>query len=536
MAKEKDLKDRPTFVIDTNILIDYMDIIQSNGKKPVDPVIELDDAHLVIPTTVIRELSKFKKESTDRGKAARVILKKLRDLVDKNGKVRMRDAYELKAPMPVPGSDQIVSILPVHKKFYNSIPFHPATDDMDGQIIVSTIVASLALNDKSIDGSLQCSDTIDWVFDNVTLLTNDNGLAIRARERGIHTQRYGYKYSEPYTGRRDLVVSKELFDQFYIEKRLDRIDFERMMPDEPELIANEFIVMSLEKESDYPRDFDLLNNPYFENIGRYDYHQDAIIPLKYVKAFPVGTNNPGQAIYAEALMNPDFSAVICTGPAGSGKTYMSTVYGYEACKNGDFIGVTVVPCNSHSSIGALPGDLDEKMDPDIQPLKNALRNFLLHENSEFHKMLKKWQKFGLNEKKDNYGEPMEKRSIKAKLEDRVNNIWNNWFSSIPIDNARGRDFSHELAIYDEFQDQSIIQADTLIKRIGADGKIVITGDIKQIHAPYLDCYNNGLVYAAKQLFDNPMVAQVRFTEDEVVRHPLVKMVAKRQEANKITEE
>ncbi len=110
-------------------------------------------------------------------------------------------------------------------------------------------------------------------------------------------------------------------------------------------------------------------------------------------------------------------------------------------------------------------------------------------------------------------------------------IWDNWFSSVPIENARGRDFAYELAIYDEFQDQNVAQADTLIKRIGADGKIIITGDIEQIHAPYLDASNNGLVYASRQLLDSPMVAQVCFTEEEVIRHPLVKLIAMRQKAS-----
>lgn len=535
MARKKEGLNKPAYVIDTNILIDYMDIIQSKDKKPLNPSIDLDDAHLIIPTAVIRELSKFKKESTERGKAARMVLKRLRCLITDGKAVKMKDAYNLKAPIKVPGTNQTISILPVHKNFHSSIPFKPAAEDMDGQIIVSTMVASLALYGKEVNGSLDCSEIADMVFDNVVLLTNDNGLAIRARERGVYAQRYGYKYSEPYTGRRDITVPKEMFEKFYNERRLERTEFEKMMPDEPKLVINEFVVMSLENEADYPRDFDSVNNPYFEHIGRYDYYQDAIVPLKYVKQFPIGSRNPGQAIYAEALMNPDFSAIICTGPAGSGKTYMSTIYGYEACKEGEFIGVTVVPCESHSNIGALPGDLDEKMDPDVQPLKNALRNYFLSEDKTFRKLLENLKKFGVDCKEKD-GDAPEKRSIKARLEDRVELVWSNWFSSIPIDNARGRDFSHELAIYDEFQDQSIAQADTLIKRIGAEGKIVMTGDIKQIHAPYLDCYNNGLVYAARQLFNNPMVVQVRFTEDEVVRHPLVKMVAKRQEANEATEE
>ena len=68
-----------------------------------------------------------------------------------------------------------------------------------------------------------------------------------------------------------------------------------------------------------------------------------------------------------------------------------------------------------------------------------------------------------------------------------------------------------------------------------DGKIVITGDTEQVHAPYLDSTNNGLVYASQLLLDNPMVAQVCFTEDEVIRHPLVKMVAERQKEKRTVE-
>ncbi|MEE0888494.1 MAG: PhoH family protein, partial [Candidatus Saccharimonadaceae bacterium] len=89
-----------------------------------------------------------------------------------------------------------------------------------------------------------------------------------------------------------------------------------------------------------------------------------------------------------------------------------------------------------------------------------------------------------------------------------------------------------VAIYDEFQDQNAIQADTLIKRIGEDGKMILTGDVEQIHVPWLDQTNNGLIYASRLLKDNSMVAQVHFTEEEVVRHALVKEITKRQAAQK----
>ena len=544
---------RPIFVLDTNVIIDYVDIIPGeDGKPPVEPTIDLSDAHIVIPSVVIRELSNFKKEKGERGKAARTALRRLRKLAE-HSYCTMKESYLLDAAIePISCfeedadvsidvlkeafySEQLISILPVHKNFRKALPFHPSDSDMDGQIILTALTVGMLQHNMPIDGTADPEELWDTYFNDVILITNDNGLASRARERGIRTERYGYKYPVPYTGRRDVCVPKEVFYEFYNTGELQLEFWNEHMPDEPELIANEFIVMHLSDESDYPSDFDPSNNPYFCNIGRYEIREEAIVPLRHIRDFPVGLKNAGQAIYAEALVDPNISAVICTGPAGSGKTYMATVYGYQACRSGEFIGVTVVPCDSKSKLGALPGDLDEKMDPEVQPLKNALRNYLLNEDSKLKRELINLKKFGTGaegkKKAKSQGccdDEADRRSIKAKLTDRVDLIWDNWFSNIPIEHARGRDFSYELAIYDEFQDQNISQADTLIKRLGTEGKIIITGDLEQIHAPYIDSSSSGLVYASTMLKDSPLVAQVCFTEDEVIRHPLVKMVAIRQ--------
>lgn len=534
MSDYYSLRDRKIYVVDTNVVIDYIDIIPGVSQKPPEePTVDLTGAHIVIPTAVVRELSNFKKEKSERGMKARIALKKIRELVG-DEVTNMNDAYRLKAAVSIPERDQLFSVLPVHKHFKSCLPFCPSEEDMDGQIILATLVtAFLTVGDMPIDGSASECRVENFTSKLVTLLTNDNELAIRARERGIYTCRYGYKYPKPYTGRRDVVVPKAIFDEFYEARRVEKWLWDELLPDEPELIANEFIVMELEAGFNYPMGFDPADNPFFYHVGRYDAASETIVGLKYLNSFPVSVNNVGQAIYAESLMSPEVAAVICTGPAGSGKTYMATVYGYSACKNGDFIGVTVVPCAPQGNIGALPGDLDEKMDPEVQPIKNALRNFLINEDSKYRKELKTIRKFGDSDRSDarsrngDAGRP-EKTPLKARLKDHVDLIWDNWFSNIPIENARGRDFSYELAIYDEFQDQSVSQADTLIKRLGTDGKIIITGDINQIHAPYIDTTSSGLVYASRQLMDSPMVAQVCFTEDEVIRHPLVKMIATRQ--------
>ncbi|MDO4507814.1 MAG: PhoH family protein, partial [Candidatus Saccharibacteria bacterium] len=540
------------YVLDTNILVDYPDIISSGEDKeyrPESPTIDLSAAHLVIPTVVIRELSNFKKEKSERGKAARAVLKRLRELVE-NQVCPMSKIYKGDKDAEIKVGKQTLTILPVHKNFKNALPFSPSEDDMDGQIILAALTVLFRKRNHPIDGTATEAQIAGLNPENVVLLTNDNGLAIRARQRGLYASRYGHKYPDPYTGRRDVMVPAGIFEEFYKRKYLSREDFEIALPKEPRLIANEFIVMKSASPETYPCGYNP-NGPSFDHIGRYDAKEDAIVPLKYVSEFPVCPRNAGQAIYAEALMNPDFAAVICTGPAGSGKTFMATVFGYTACLKGQFIGVTVVPCENQGRLGALPGDLDEKMDPDVQPLKNALRNYILNKDEKLKEELEEFKLYGAagkpeepeeepaeasespeaaaENKKKNKRKKAKKKPVKEpvriRLEREVKMIWRNWFSSIPIDNARGRDFSYELAIYDEFQDQNISQADTLIKRIGNNGKIILTGDVWQIHAPYLDVNNNGLVYASAQLFDHPMVAQVCFTEEEVIRHPLVRMVA-----------
>lgn len=521
---------RKYYVIDTNILIDYPDLIPRLDGTVVEldsPTVDLTGAHLVIPSVVIRELSNFKKEKSDRGKVARAVLKRLCTLLRTSEKVNRNgsshtvyaSSYHLNAAIRIEQRQQLLSVLPIAKDFVTSenLPFAPASNDMDGQIILAALAVASKLGNKDIDKGLE----------QVAILSNDNGLAIRAAIRGIFTSGYGYRYSEPYTGRREVVVPKDLLSYFMAAGRVELDDWREYMPHQPELVANEFVVMH---PSEPLKDYDPDRDPYFSNIGRYDVKERAIVQLRHVREFPVTPKNPGQAIYAEALAEPSIAAIVCTGPAGSGKTYMATIYGYEACRRNEYIGVTVVPCEDHGNTGALPGDLDEKMDPDVRPLKNALRDYLIKTDRSIRKDMASIGK--ASKTRDVLDEGYEGYSVKNRLSSQIKLIWSNWFASIPIDKARGLTFSYEVAIYDEFQDQNAIQADTLIKRIGEDGKMILTGDVEQIHVPWLDQTNNGLIYASRLLKDNSMVAQVHFTEEEVVRHALVKEITKRQAAQK----
>ena len=191
-------EERPIYVLDTNILVDYPDIIPGeDGKRPVDPTVDLDEAHVVIPSVVIRELSKFKKETTERGKAARTVLRRLRNLFE--GNVRNpKDVYHLEAAISTLDGKQKISILPVHKDFHKALVFDPAKDDMDGQVILTTLAVGCIMNSHPIDGTEGYHDSRRNTYNrcfykNVVLLTNDNGSIVHEKYCYINNlERYAY--------------------------------------------------------------------------------------------------------------------------------------------------------------------------------------------------------------------------------------------------------------------------------------------------------------------------------------------------------
>ena len=136
------MKERPIYVIDTNVLVDYPSIVPDPKRTApalLNPSVDLTGSHRVIPSPVVRELSGFKGEHSDRGKSAREVLRNTRTYF--GGKTcSMADAYELGLTVDLPDGG-LLSILPVHADFKAGLPFRPAEDDMDGQIILTAIAA-----------------------------------------------------------------------------------------------------------------------------------------------------------------------------------------------------------------------------------------------------------------------------------------------------------------------------------------------------------------------------------------------------------
>lgn len=430
-------------VLDASVSLDFVNHITGKGLlTSASPTVDLGKVHLVFPTIVVRQLIDLIKERTDRGAAARMLLKWLRGVVE-NDIHTMDDIYNLKAPVTRRNGEQLVSVVPVHQNFCRCLSFHPADNDERGQIILTTLAVMMTLKGRRIDGSELRGNVSDILTDRVVLLTNDDGLAVRARERGIRTSRYGYQYPKLYTGRRDIMVSETVYRKFKTDRKVERKVFEQELASETGLVANEFIVMRPMPGGEYWRNGDKAQGPEHWDIGRYDVEKDAIVSLDQADSLPVTIRNPGQAMYAEALMNPQIKVVICSGKAGSGKTYMANAY----LRHAEEAGAEVVEVSLEA----------------------------------------------------------EHRRV------------------LPV--ARGK---HELiTIYDSFQDWTPSQVDMMLQRLGEEDKIILTGDVEQIHSPYLDEINNGLVYAGQLLKDSLLVARVSFTEAEVVQHPITAEITQR---------
>jgi len=394
-------------------------------------------------------------------------------------------------------------------------------------------------------------------------------MAIRARTQGIIAMQFRYSIPAPYTGRRDLAVPDKLFVKFFSEGRLSNEEWKQALPDEEPLVANEFLILRPESGV-YPDGF--VREKYW-HVGQFDAVSQEIKRLQYWLRSPVTPRNEGQVTLADALVNPNITCVICTGPAGTGKTYMTTVFGLDACRMHRFDGVVVIPCDPENSgkLGALPGDLDAKMDPTVRPHKNALENYIMMVKKRFaaacantpsvttvvptYDEESATDKDGMDlaslvdedtpadiDQASDKNEPIvkktkakpktarkrrktstdkDKKSLVEQVEDEVEQLWKAWFRNIPVYHARGLSFPGKLVLYDEFQDQSRRQAYNLLTRKGEGSMMVITGDVEQIHSAYLDRENNGLVYARQAYKGHPLVAQITFNSSEIVRDPLV---------------
>ena len=193
--------------------------------------------------------------------------------------------------------------------------------------------------------------------------------------------------------------------------------------------------------------------------------------------------------------------VFAIGPAGTGKTYTSVALAARALRDKEVkrIILTRPAVEAGESLGFLPGDLKEKLDPYLQPLYDALRDMIPHEKLEGF---------------------IEKKVIEV----------------APLAFMRGRTLDEAFVILDEAQNTTHAQMKMFLTRMGMNAKFIITGDPSQVDLPLKQ--KSGLKEAMRILKDVNEIGFIHLTEEDVVRHPVVRKIitAYSKEEKRIREE
>ncbi|MBQ2805043.1 MAG: PhoH family protein [Clostridia bacterium] len=205
---------------------------------------------------------------------------------------------------------------------------------------------------------------------------------------------------------------------------------------------------------------------------------------------PIKSKTVGQKKYVDLMKKKTITFGI--GPAGTGKTYLAVALAVNAyrAKQVEKIILTRPAVEAGEKLGFLPGDLQEKVNPYLRPLYDALQEMLGVET---------------------YAKMMERGTIEI----------------APLAYMRGRTLSNAYVILDEAQNTTKEQIKMFLTRLGENSKMVITGDLTQTDLP--DGKTSGLKHAIRILRDIDDIGIIRLSEKDVVRHPLVQQIVKAYE-------
>ena len=433
-----------TFILDTNVLL--LDPMAINKFGPNNKVF--------IPLTVIEELDRFKKDQNENGRNARYFSRMIDELRNKGS---LFDGIEL----------ENAGILQVSvTKEYKGQPSGLRLDLNDNLILAS------ALHLKEAG-------------ENVTLITKDINLRLKSDAVNIHAEDYDtidVTVEEIYSGQRSITMELEKIESFEQERFL-KIEQGEI----PGVYPNEYLIL-VDK-----------NNPFKKALGRFHAKKGGIVPLIKPKegVWGIYPKNIEQQFALDALLNNEISLVSLVGKAGTGKTLMAIAAGLECAITKQtysrvLVSRPIVPMGR--DLGFLPGDINEKLGPWMQPIFDNID--YLFGNQRAKNEMTTWDEL----------------------------INQGLLHVEPLTYIRGRSLPGQYMIVDESQNLTPHEIKTIITRAGEGTKIVLTGDSEQIDNPYLDTLNNGLVYTIDKLKGEEIVAHVKLQVGE--RSPLSEIASK----------
>lgn len=455
------------YILDTNVLLHDARALYAFADNAV-----------VVPIYVIEEIDTFKKDQSELGRNARQVARYLDDHRSDGG---------LSHPQPMKNGGTVRVALSKNP------PKNPSYDSrsMDQRIL------EIALEVRDSDPK---TPTI--------LVTKDVNMRVRGDALGLQTVDFEpeqISVEELYSGNRELIVSAETIDEFYTNSGLA---VEATSPTkggapagDPGKSAAKGKAAVLEIPGLHGNEFLTLKDDGGRSaLTRWDKNAGKLVPVKKLRdaIWGIKPRNREQHFALDLLLNDDIKLVTLVGKAGTGKTLVAIAAGLQKVTEDQvfsklLVSRPVFPLGR--DIGYLPGTIEEKLNPWMQPI---------YDNLELLLGLNK------NDKKDgrSYAELMDLGFVEIE----------------PLTYIRGRSLPNVYMIVDEAQNLTPHEVKTIVTRAGEGSKIILTGDPYQIDHPYLDSSNNGLTTVAERFKQEAISGHVILTKGE--RSPLAELATK----------
>mmetsp|Transcript_24560 Transcript_24560/g.42249 ORF Transcript_24560/g.42249 Transcript_24560/m.42249 type:complete len:691 (-) Transcript_24560:798-2870(-) len=467
------------YVLDTNVILHDSNSLFHFGKHDV-----------VLPITVLEELDKFKKGNEVINFHAREFLRRVDELTSGEflfgdtgvplGKGLGKIKVVIKGRVPYSSSDNLF-----HQVFHGDCPDHRILE----------VVHSLAIDRAEAAKSQGVSvDDYQKALSSVILVSKDVNLRMKARALGLSAQDYVNDSdikteSSMYTGKRVIENAPvSVVDALYRAGVVAESELSHLLAD-PTPNEN-FIVKCGGSKS---------------VLATYRSQEQCYVRVTKEPASRISPKNAEQAFALSALLNPEISLVTVAGSAGTGKTLLALAAALQQQHRYQqiYLARPIVPL-SNRDIGYLPGDMNAKIDPYMQPLYDNL-GVIKHQLS--------------NEKDADSSKPSGKKKEKAGEKQSSSQHIKELLDSeklviTPLAYIRGRSFQEVFFIVDEAQNLTPHEIKTIITRAGEGTKIIFTGDVQQIDTPYLDRISNGLSYLINRMTGQPLYAHITLEKGE----------------------
>jgi PhoH-like ATPase len=427
-----------TFVLDTNVILHDADSIKMFQENDV-----------IIPLAVIEELDHFKRGSQVINLNAREFARTLDSMTGSalfNGGIQM-------------GKGRGKLRIAISKGLAPAIRDVFKDDTPDHRVLSVAYEWQEKLRNKS----------------QVILVTKDVNLRMKSKALGI--------FAEDYTTDRVKSIEELYSGKGIVEDVDDELLIKLFQP--PYQVIAKPLLKKLNGEA-LSNKYYILRNTNRSVLARLDQNKEFIVKVDKTNIYGINPRNAEQSFAVNALINPDIKLVSMTGKAGTGKTLLALASALHVKKNYRqiFIARPIVPL-SNKDIGFLPGDVESKLAPYMQPLWDNLKVIQ--------------DQFPENDKQHTAIDTMVKDQ-KLVIE--------------PLSYIRGRSLQRIFFIVDEAQNLTPHEIKTIITRAGEGAKVVFTGDIYQIDHPYLDGESNGLSYLIDRFKGQKLYAHINLEKGE----------------------